>query len=301
MSPVPQPPNPSVPRALRLLAMLSELFQDLSGVSISEKEYAATFLDLGFDSLFLTQVTQALRSKFNIKITFRQLLGDLSTMEALANFLDEKLPSGAFQESTPAPASRAVPSAPAISVPSVLANAPQVSSPAASSAASSAIEQLLRDQLHAMNQLFTQQLAAVQGNAPIPTVAPPNPAEVIPGQPPVQAKNAAPPAEKHSEDAKELKGYVPFKPLQKGAGDELTERQQKYIRNLIARYTAKTPSSKSKTQQYRGVLADPRVVSGFRVQWKEMVYPIITTKSFRANHARSPSGLCGSRDRKAIA
>jgi glutamate-1-semialdehyde aminotransferase len=27
------------------------------------------------------------------------------------------------------------------------------------------------------------------------------------------------------------------------------------------------------------VLADPRVVSGFRVQWKEMVYPIITTKS----------------------
>jgi amino acid adenylation domain-containing protein len=278
VSPVPQTPNPSVPRALRLCGMLSDLFQDLSGVSISEKEYAATFLDLGFDSLFLTQVTQALQSKFNIKITFRQLLGDLSTIDALANFLDEKLPSEAVQESAPAPASRPYPSAPAISVPSVLAQAPQTSSLALPSAASSAIEQLLRDQLHAMNQLFTQQLAAVQGNAPIPTVAPPNPADVIPAQPPVQTKNAAS-AEKPAGDAKELKGYVPFKPLQKGATDELTEQQQKYIRNLIARYTAKTPSSKSKTQQYRGVLADPRVVSGFRVQWKEMVYPIITTKS----------------------
>ena len=276
VSPVPQSPSPLMPRSQRLCGMLSELFQDLSGVSISEKEYAATFLDLGFDSLFLTQVTQALQSKFNCKITFRQLLGDLPTIEALANHLDEKLPCEAFQESAPAPASRAVSSVAAISVPSVLAHAPQTSSLTASS---SAIEQLLRDQLHAMNQLFTQQLAAVQGSAPIPTVAPPNPADVIPVQPLVQTKSAALSAEKHSEDARELKGYVPFKPLQKGASDELTEPQQKYIRDLIARYTGKTPSSKSKTQQYRGVLADPRVVSGFRVQWKEMVYPIITTKS----------------------
>src|SRR5256886_15354995 len=33
------------------------------------------------------------------------------------------------------------------------------------------------------------------------------------------------------------------------------------------------------TQEYRGVLADPRVVTGFRAQWKEMIYPIITNKS----------------------
>jgi len=30
---------------------------------------------------------------------------------------------------------------------------------------------------------------------------------------------------------------------------------------------------------YRGVLADPRVVTGFRAQWKEVIYPIITNKS----------------------
>jgi glutamate-1-semialdehyde aminotransferase len=33
------------------------------------------------------------------------------------------------------------------------------------------------------------------------------------------------------------------------------------------------------TERYRSKLADPRVVSGFRTQWKEMVYPIFTVRS----------------------
>ena len=271
-------PNNSVPRAKRLSAALGELFQDLSGVSISEKEHSATFLDLGFDSLFLTQVTQSLQSKFNIKITFRQLLGDLSTIESLAAFLDEKLPASVFAEPAPVPANAMPKPAQVVSLPTVLA-APSVAVPQSTGGASSAIEQLLRDQLHAMNQLFAQQLAAVQANAPIPAVAPPSlsslPQPTAPATPKVQA--AAP--EKAADGSKELKGYVPFKPLQKSTAGELTEKQKQHIQTLTTRYTAKTASSKSKTQQYRQVLADPRVVSGFRAQWKEMVYPIITVKS----------------------
>jgi amino acid adenylation domain-containing protein len=86
-------------------------------------------------------------------------------------------------------------------------------------------------------------------------------------------------APRASAETKELKGYTPFKPLQKNVSGELTERQQRYVQELTARYTKKTPGSKAKTQEYRGVLADPRVVSGFRTQWKEMIYPIITVKS----------------------
>ena len=44
---------------------------DLSGADGS-----TSFLEMGFDSLFLTQVTQALQTKFELKVTFRQLLGD---------------------------------------------------------------------------------------------------------------------------------------------------------------------------------------------------------------------------------
>jgi amino acid adenylation domain-containing protein len=271
--PVPNSPSLSIPRAVRLRAALSELLQDLSGVAIAEKEYSATFLDLGFDSLFLTQVTQALQSKFNIKITFRQLLGDLSTIDALSAFLDEKLPSAVFAETAAATAPPLAEAGP-VTAPST-PGAP-ASLPAAAGGASSAIEQLLRDQLQAMNQLFAQQLAAVQASGTSPRSAA-APASALP---PAGAQTVKAPAQgTGAASAKELQGYVPFKPLQKSTADQLSESQQQHIRSLIARYTAKTPGSKAKTQQYRQPLADPRVVSGFRVQWKEMVYPIITVKS----------------------
>jgi amino acid adenylation domain-containing protein len=270
VKPAPNSPSLSVPRAVRLRAALSELLQDLSGVSISEKEYSATFLDLGFDSLFLTQVTQALQSKFHIKITFRQLLGDLSTIEALSAFLDEKLPQTVLAESAPvaAPAAAGMTPASAPGTPGAGAFLPL-----AASGASSAIEQLLRDQLQAMNQLFAQQLAAVKASGSIPPAA--GTALLVPQA----GKAPAEPQETSAGSARELQGYVPFKPLQKGTADQPTETQQQHIRSLIARYNAKTPGSKAKTQQYRRPLADPRVVSGFRAQWKEMVYPIITVKS----------------------
>jgi amino acid adenylation domain-containing protein len=51
------------------------------------------------------------------------------------------------------------------------------------------------------------------------------------------------------------------------------------LSDLILRYTRKTKESKSFAQRYRRVLADPRVVSGFRSQWKEMVYPIVVNRS----------------------
>ena len=78
---------------------------------------------------------------------------------------------------------------------------------------------------------------------------------------------------------KELAGYTPYKPLPKAPSGELTARQKEHIQSLVERYTKRTANSKRKTQEYRNVLADPRVVAGFRSQWKEMVYPIITVRS----------------------
>ena len=49
--------------------------QELSGTDESQFEPAMSFLDLGFDSLFMTQASQAIRSQFGVKVTFRQLMG----------------------------------------------------------------------------------------------------------------------------------------------------------------------------------------------------------------------------------
>ena len=73
--------------------------------------------------------------------------------------------------------------------------------------------------------------------------------------------------------------FGPYKPLDKGDNGGLTDLQQKSLDQLVARYVAKTPSSKAYTAEHRPHYADPRAVSGFKSLWKEMVYPIVSARS----------------------
>src|SRR6202023_1020423 len=108
------PVTGSSSRSTRIRAALAETFEELSGIDLSTADSATTFLEMGFDSLFLTQVTQALQSKFDVKITFRQLLGDQSTLAALAEFMEGRLAADAFAEPAAAqPTVEAPPVAPA--------------------------------------------------------------------------------------------------------------------------------------------------------------------------------------------
>jgi glutamate-1-semialdehyde aminotransferase len=61
--------------------------------------------------------------------------------------------------------------------------------------------------------------------------------------------------------------------------DALTPKQQARLDQLTARYVGKTGQSKAHTQEYRAVHADPRVVTGFKPRIKEIIYPIVTTRS----------------------
>lgn len=272
-------------RIAKIRTMLAEIFEELSGVDLSTVDGSTTFLELGFDSLFLTQVTQSLQNKFSLKITFRQLLGDQSSLDTLAEYVDEKLPADLFCESAPAPI---VISSAAAAMRTTASAAPAEVATFLGSAngdtpmAESHLERLMREQLQAMNQLFAKQLEAVGGaslaSGSAATVAPAAPSRSVPAATIETAKSqSVMPAS--GTDTKELKGYTPFKALPKGPSGELTPQQQKYIAALVQRYTARTATSKCKTQEYRQVLADPRVVAGFRPEWKEMVYPIMAVRS----------------------
>ncbi|WP_367875375.1 amino acid adenylation domain-containing protein [Luteolibacter sp. Populi] len=73
--------------------------------------------------------------------------------------------------------------------------------------------------------------------------------------------------------------FGPYKPIDKGENGGLTATQQKALDELIARYVRKTASSKAYTAEHREHYADPRAVSGFKSLWKEMVYPIVSSRS----------------------
>jgi acyl carrier protein len=70
--------------------------EQLSGRDLADASSSATFFDLGFDSLLLTQASQSLRQKMGVKISFRQLLEDLVTIEAVAAYLDQHVAADKF-------------------------------------------------------------------------------------------------------------------------------------------------------------------------------------------------------------
>src|SRR5205807_4289721 len=77
----------------------------------------------------------------------------------------------------------------------------------------------------------------------------------------------------------EFKRFGPYKPIEKGEKGGLTNRQQKALDELIGRYIRRTAASRKYTQEHRAHFADPRAVSGFKQNWKEMVYPIVSARS----------------------
>ncbi|HVT94309.1 MAG TPA: amino acid adenylation domain-containing protein [Bryobacteraceae bacterium] len=263
------PVDVSERRRAEVRSLLSTIFEDLSGADLSEAAPSDTFLDMGFDSLFLTQVSQAVQKRFQVKVTFRQLLDQQSTLESLTEFIDKNAPV----EALPVVAIPQGREEPEIEMSVNMDQQP---------GSGAAIERLMKEQLEAMNRLMAQQLATLQGSrGQSPAATPVAPAALAPPAPvaaaPKPAKPEAP--ESAAAEAPEFKPFGPYKPVQKDLAGGLTDQQRSYVAGLIERYTKRTAGSKRMTQQYRGVLADPRVVSGFRTAWKEMVYPIVTVRS----------------------
>jgi amino acid adenylation domain-containing protein len=379
--------SPQGGRIEELSAAIAAILENLSGSAPPSITAPISFLEMGYDSLFLTQVAQKIQSQMKVKITFRQLLAQYSTIPALAGFLAEKLPASAAPARAPAPAAgtgasaaaAASPGATAMSAgpatlgtmsgaPGSLAGAPGPYGAASSTtyAASAAgvsgfagaaptaaamlsrmpvgvasntapmatgaagLESLFRDQLNSMSQLISRQFDVLQslgfnvgttlGAAPagvgaqaasaamVTQVAPPAtgmglaapaspalasaaPASANAGAPaafagkpggPVATAGPqvalAPPAAAPAEESPPSR-FAVFNPREAVSSKGISPAQQAHIDDLTARYTRKTAASKRYTQDHRAVLADPRAASGFRTEWKELVYPIVTDRS----------------------
>ncbi len=91
----------SISRPEHLLSELRTQLHKASGIDLSSAPAAASFFDLGFDSLFLTQASIFLRKHFGVKITFRQIAEELGSLQSLADYLDAQLPPEKFQPTAP--------------------------------------------------------------------------------------------------------------------------------------------------------------------------------------------------------
>jgi amino acid adenylation domain-containing protein len=256
------------PRTIRLIPSIAAVFQATTGIDIRVGGNLATFLELGLDSLSLTQVSLALKKKFAVKVTFRQLLFDCSTLETLAKSIDNQLPPDAF----PAPVVAPVVAPTVVAVPK--------STPIVNTANSSAIESLVQQQL----QIMAQQLELLGGN--------PNHVQVTSTPKIEQFEQIYTPSNNGNGKGSMSNISLPNPPaklapqtpapgvkINKSVDNSLNAAQKQALANIIDRYVSRTKESKSQAQEHRSYLADPRTVSGFSPLLKEMVYPIVTDRA----------------------
>ena len=85
-------PSAALNRQGRLVNDLQRLFAELTGMEDAEIDADTAFLELGFESLTLTQACATLRRRFSIKVTLGQLMEECQTVRALAEHLDATLP-----------------------------------------------------------------------------------------------------------------------------------------------------------------------------------------------------------------
>ncbi len=277
-------------RKARLISEVVALLTELSGEKPDISDPNVTFWDLGYDSLFMGQMAQQLRRRYDVKITFRQIMGEYPTIRALVDFLVGQMPP---EEALPAAVSvaPATPAAAPASAPRAGAATSTASAPAAATAfsapADGTLQAVMRDQLAAMQALMERQLQMLGGVAPVPPAS----VETAPAQasaPPTTAASSAAPAstvtsapnstiEIKSDESRPSR-FNAYKPGASGSA-QLTNRQKAFVEDLAMQYSAKTPLCKEQTQANRKVLADPRTASGFREEWKEIVYPIVAQRS----------------------
>ncbi len=268
------PPSQGGGHLAGITVAVTGIIEDLSGEAIAPAEAERSFLELGFDSLFLSQVTQRLDNRFGLKIKFRQLLGDLSTIPALSQFIAGHV----APEPEAVPASPASLQAPVAEAP-ILASLPSlpVQATAVQATAPAGLEAILRDQLAAMSQLMGRQLDLLRGGA---AIAAPAPALIAIAAPVANVPPAPAPAKASvAPDAAATARFENFGPARTVSGAHLDMAQQRYIASLTDRYVRRTRGSKEYTAAHRATLADPRVAAGFRDIWKEMVYPIVSDRA----------------------
>jgi amino acid adenylation domain-containing protein len=259
-----------------LITQVKEILENASGIELANVPSDMSFIEMGLDSLLLTQVALMLKKQFAVPVTFRQLNEDYGTLDLLVDYLIQKLPDES-------PKAAATPATEHVHVaPEALVNAPSYQMPQSNVQGSNAAIDLISQQL----QLLAKQLSLLQGGqitipvAQHETGTPPssehlNPIKTVKPQ----GATSDPSAQLSVEEQIEIK-----KPFGAAARIEkhsasLNAQQQSYLADLIVRYNTKTAKSKAYTQQNRLHMADPRVVSGFKPATKELVYSIVINKS----------------------
>ena len=251
-------------RKTAILNKIATIVSQTSGIEYAIDASSHSFLDLGLDSLTLTQLAISLKKDFKLPVTFRQLNEEYGSPTLLADYIDQNLPKEVCDIIYPKATYNNLIETAAPTMDNVNASA-QIQDFTSLGLIAQQV-QLLSKQIELLQgnsimhsngiseEKFDQKILSVNGNAIKQDLR--TAEEVVEHQKPF---GASPRIEKKA--------------------NEMSRSQTEFLTQLIASYTKKTSSSKNYAQKNRSIMADPRVVSGFKPLTKEIVYPIVIEKS----------------------
>ncbi|MEK3850387.1 aminotransferase class III-fold pyridoxal phosphate-dependent enzyme [Paenibacillus sp. FSL R7-0340] len=288
---------------------LAKMIGNVSQLSLEELEPQTHFLELGLDSINLSQVRHSIKDTFDLDVPMNEFFESLTTLELLTSYVAEqvsisvsdeaavgaveiqpKIPLNRVDATTVSTWTGQDSSAIGTSPHGIVTSGQDPFQSTSVIATSAGIEQILQQQLHVMSQQLdvlqtqpTPPTSVSQSFQPERDLSSANRgsaesfetkqeiATALATVPPVLA---VPKKAGH-----EAKPFTPYKKLEVKAHELLSHRQEQHLQELIERYTARTRSTKQYTQQYRSVYANNRNVAGFRPILKEMVYQIVSQRA----------------------
>ena len=84
--------EPSSSRKDSLINQLKKILEEVSGFEVNSFTLNSNFIELGLDSLLLTQIALTLKKEFQLPITFRMLNTECNSLSLLADYIDKNLP-----------------------------------------------------------------------------------------------------------------------------------------------------------------------------------------------------------------
>jgi amino acid adenylation domain-containing protein len=301
-----------------ILSTLKNVFGRISGIDPSELNVDISLLELGLDSLALIQASQSIQDTLGVKVPFRMLIEENPNIGTLAAYADDQLPTEEthVEEPSASPPAVELESPSSVATPILpsqhsLLQSP-IHGPQNSNGSGSLKEQPERLMSNTpLGSIITQQLALmseqlellreIYGDGQMQTTPETSIAAVLQPPPASEAisdngrqlspsssssrpvQPAALPAAETSAlsrgEQRKPESYVPYQPFRVSSSGGLSARQQEHLEALIARVCARTQESKRQARLRRPVLADGRASAGFRLLWKEMLYPLVVERA----------------------
>jgi amino acid adenylation domain-containing protein len=246
--------------------------------------------------LFLTQARQLLQGRFNVKITYRNLMEDVPSLGALAAYIDQQLPPETKPRQPPPRQPLRLPSDPGahrdadraiLAARRAAAGRKNRGEEPGLQSNGDAIRWRLfcknNSRLSSASSINNCLCCAKKGLAN--TVNPSAPFQLpTPGLDSKKQATRNDTAISHAAaplptSKGERTGFGPYQPPRQESGSIFTPGQSKWLEDFVARYNERTARSKALAQAQRKAVADPRSIANFRLLWKELVYQIVVERA----------------------